>query len=202
MSRVSEKKNDQPQFDQSQHDGIVHALALSLFSDSGVESGVILTDLYNWSFPRSNKNQQRVAPSPIIITSLVKFINMHFNQWRDGPSSEAALIALSIIFNFINTYDSEQNLKNSVMIASSPDVLNLFYKISHSPSSALFAQVSHYFPLLAKFSDLSFIFGYPSKFVSQICTDFMICDPSTEEVFINVFSFNTKFSALCFRIRY
>ena len=185
MSRFSEKRNEQSQFDLSQHDRIIHALALSLFSDSGIESGVILTELYNWTYPRNN--QQKIPPSPIIITSLVKFINLHFNQWKDGPSSEAALVALSILFNFINTIDPEQNLKNSIMIASSPDVLNLFFKISHLPNSSLFSQVAHYFPLIAKYSDLSFVFGYPSNFVSQICSSFMICDPSTEEVQIRLF---------------
>ncbi|OHT07223.1 hypothetical protein TRFO_01392 [Tritrichomonas foetus] len=178
------------------HEKTLHALALSIFSDNGIEAATALHELLRWSTlklkdPSASIPQGKIlypTPTPLLVNSLTKFIYHHITDWIQGPSVEPALTALTILFNLVNCIDSIPNVPNSILIASTPETMALLLRLSYHPYSALTRLAQTIVAQIGRFCNITKILqNKAEEYVSTLCSLFTLANPAKDEQHITIF---------------
>lgn len=135
------------------HEKSLHALALSIFSDNGIEAAAALHELLKWSsqkiaepptippqFPAGTilpRKEMFAQPTYLLVSSLTRFIYYHITPWIQGSSIDPAITALTILSNLVNSVDSIPIISNCIIIASNPDTMVLLLRLCYHPYSPL-----------------------------------------------------------------
>lgn len=198
-SKVEEPPSGSAQQEKIMHERVIHHLALTIFSDNGVESAGALNELLRWStactkdFPMdaARVHRQKLlypSPTPILIQSLARYLSIHMKAWTRGPSTEPALTAIAILNNIANTSNAIVNVNNAHLIASCPEAVTVLHRISYHPQSPLAAHALQSLQQIGRFCDIQHIFGDNAKdFAQSLCSTFLLASPSKDEPHVIVF---------------
>lgn len=135
------------------HEKVLHALALSIFSDNGIEAAAALHELLKWS------EWKTPQPTVVLIESLTKFIENHITPWIQGQSIEPAITALTILSNLVNSSDSIPIIPNCIMVASNRKTVKLLLRLSYHPYSPLLHLSQSILEQIGRFCDIQQVFG-------------------------------------------
>lgn len=160
------------------HDKTLHMLALSIFSDNGIEAAAALHELLKWSsqkvteqptinpqFPPGTilpRKEIFAQPTYLLISSLTKFIYYHITPWIQGPSIDPAITALTILSNLVNSVDSIPIIPNCILVASCPDTIILLLRLCYHPYSPLCHIAQSILEQIGRFCNIREVLGSKS----------------------------------------
>ena len=177
---------------------LLHSIALTLLGGSDVEISAVLNSLLTWLNPNFKLEQQqpqhsqqfkfdaKPKPTPILVQSLARFLSLHINEWEKGPSTQPALIALTIINNLIYSPTKRINIENAAILSSNSEMMEVLQRISFHPYSPLSVLAQQILVMIARFCDIQNTISNTQRFVSNISSLFMLSDPATDETQIVV----------------
>lgn len=162
------------------HEKSLHALALSIFSDNGIEAAAALYELLKWSSGQTPIAPQMPVgtipprkeifcqPTYLLVSSLTKFIQYHITPWIQGPSIDPAITALTILSNLVNSVDSIPIISNCIIVASNPDTMILLLRLSYHSYSPLCHLSQSILEQIGRFCNIREVLGSKKSLQSQL----------------------------------
>jgi len=185
---MSKNKTDSPNTTNLNQERVLNAVAMNLFSESALESSTALNCLLNWSMSRDSSNPKTNPKiTPTVVECLTNFVILHVDEWKKGPTFEAAVLALIILYNSSYNQIMKVNIDNAIILASSSPLMKVLLRLSYHPYSPLSRYSLNILALIARFCDISKIIDDPKQYYDTVFSLFMLADPILDEQLIDVF---------------
>lgn len=167
----------------SQQEKLIHSIALTLLGGSEMESAAALSSLLNWSNPKIllPPQQPKPKPTPILIQSIARFLMLHANNWKKGPSVNPALVALTIINNLVYSAEKKVHVENASIVAGCSEMMIILQRLSFHPYSPLSILSQNILVSIARFCDVGKSVENPERFIEILCSLFKLADPEKDK---------------------